>query len=155
MMVLPTWMMALLLATSTGAFLLPAQHHQRLLGVRHDALTEFMDWVHEERTQAVAETELKYKAQIDELQKRVAEYENGYFMDEKKNDSVPRIVAPTNSFQPPATNKGLTEKVDSYRNFLSEYIVKTQIEKVNAVAIAEQRIRDEYEAILAAKNEEK
>ena len=53
------------------------------------------------------------------------------------------------SFEMPATNKMLTQKVESYQNFLAAYIVKAQNEKVKAVAAAEKQITDKYEAIIA------
>jgi len=47
------------------------------------------------------------------------------------------------SYHPPATNKVLTEKIAAYQKFISEYIVQAQLEKQQAVAAAEQKIREE------------
>ncbi|VEU33519.1 unnamed protein product [Pseudo-nitzschia multistriata] len=103
------------------------------------AITDFMAKAHEEKVAAMARVEDKYKGQIAELQQKIAELE-----------SVNKQTTPTsgNSFAFPATNKDLTEKVQAYRAFISDYIVKAQEEKAEAVKAAESKLTAKYEAII-------
>ena len=55
----------------------------------------------------------------------------------------------SNSYAFPATNKALTEKVRAYQLFLADYIIKAQAEKAKAVATAEAKMKDKYEAIIS------
>lgn len=52
------------------------------------------------------------------------------------------------TYEFPATNKALAERISAYQNFISEYIVQAQIEKTKAVADAEKKTRLHYEALL-------
>ena len=103
-------------------------------------LTEFMAKAHEEKVQAMARVEDKYRAQITELEDKIAELE-----------VMAKQTTPTsgNSYAFPATNKDLTDKVQSYRTFISDYIVKAQEEKASAVKTAEAKLTAKYEAIIA------
>ena len=47
----------------------------------------------------------------------------------------------------------MTEKVEAYQNFLSAYIIKAQEEKAKAVATAEAKLKEKYEAIIAEMKE--
>jgi len=102
-------------------------------------LTEFMAKAHEEKVSAMARVEDKYRAQITELEEKIAEL-----------DVMAKQTTPTsgNSYAFPATNKGLTDKIQSYRTFISDYIVSSQAEKAEAVKAAEDKLTAKYEAII-------
>ena len=59
-----------------------------------------------------------------------------------------------NSFALPATNKALTQKVQEYQQFISSYLIKSTIEKSQAVAAAEQSLVMKYEEQIAQLNAE-
>jgi hypothetical protein len=103
------------------------------------ALTDFMAKAHEEKIAAMARVETKYRDQIDELENKITELE-----------AVAKQTTPTsgNSFAFPATNKDLTSKVQAYRSFISDYIVKAQAEKQTAIKTAESKMSAKYEAII-------
>lgn len=103
------------------------------------AMTEFMAKAHEEKVKAMARVEDKYRGQITELEDKIAELE-----------VLSKQTTPTsgNSFAFPATNKDLTDKVQSYRTFISDYIVKAQDEKATAVKTTEANLTAKYEAII-------
>jgi len=103
------------------------------------AITDFMAKAHEEKIKAMARVEDKYKGEIAELQNKIAELE-----------ALNQQTTPTsgNSFAFPATNKDLTEKVQAYRTFISDYIVKAQAEKAKAVKAAEDKLTSKYDAII-------
>ena len=103
------------------------------------AMTEFMAKAHEEKVRAMARVEDKYRGQITELEEKIAELE-----------VLAKQTTPTsgNSFAFPATNKDLTDKVESYRSFISDYIVKAQAEKASAVKATEAKLTAKYEAII-------
>ena len=103
------------------------------------ALTEYMARAHEEKVRAVADVELKYKKEIEDLKKQLAE----------KNPVQEEPEEDTSIYYPPATNQDLTKKVESYRNFVADYVVKSHIEKYHAVKTAEQKMRDYYEGLIA------
>jgi hypothetical protein len=103
------------------------------------ALTDFMAKAHEEKIAAMARVETKYRDQIDELENKITELE-----------AVAKQTTPTsgNSFAFPATNKEMTSKVQAYRSFISNYIVKAQAEKQTAIKTAESKMSAKYEAII-------
>ena len=103
------------------------------------ALTGFMAKAHEEKIAAMARVETKYRDQIDELENKITELE-----------AAAKQTTPTsgNSFAFPATNKDLTSKVQAYRSFISDYIVKAQAEKHTAIKTAEDKMSAKYEAII-------
>ncbi|MGK3736325.1 MAG: hypothetical protein ACI90V_003167 [Bacillariaceae sp.] len=103
------------------------------------ALTDFMAKAHEEKIAAMARVETKYRDQIDELENKITELE-----------AAAKQTTPTsgNSFAFPATNKDLTSKVQAYRSFISDYIVKAQAEKQTAIKAAENKMSAKYEAII-------
>ena len=102
------------------------------------ALTDYMAKAHEEKIRAMATVEAKYQDRIKELEDQV-----------KQLEARSPVQTSTNTYAMPATNKGLSEMVNQYRTFLSEYLVKAQIEKVHAVATAEAKLREKYDAIVA------
>jgi hypothetical protein len=104
-------------------------------------LTEFMAKAHEEKIRAMAGVESKYGDQIAELQAKIQELE-------KTNGSSPVPVVPTgpNSYALPATNKAMSESIQAYRTFLSDYIVHSQTQKMEAIARAEKKLAEKYEA---------
>ena len=104
------------------------------------AITEFMARAHEEKIAALGRVEAKYREQVAELQQQVAELEV---------QAAKTTPTSGNSFAFPATNKDLTNKVEAYRAFISDYIVKAQQEKYNAVKTAEEKLKTKYEAIIA------
>lgn len=110
------------------------------------AITDFMAKAHEEKIQAMARVEEKYKGQIQEMKAKISELE-----------ALSKQTTPTsgNSFAFPATNKNLTEKVQAYRTFVSDYVVKSQDEKAKAVKAAEDKLIAKYEAIIAELKAEK
>jgi len=103
------------------------------------ALTDFMAKAHEEKIKAMARVEDKYKGQITELEEKIAELE-----------VLAKQTTPTsgNSFAFPATNKDLTDKVEAYRTFISDYIVNAQEQKASAVKAAESKVTAKFEAII-------
>eukprot|EP00536_Pseudo-nitzschia_multiseries_P007200 jgi/Psemu1/296492/fgenesh1_pm.166_\ len=103
------------------------------------AITDFMAKAHEEKIKAMARVEDKYKGQIAELQNKITELET------QNQQTTPTSG---NSFAFPATNKDLTDKVQAYRSFISDYIVKAQDEKAKAVRFAESKLTAKYEAII-------
>ena len=109
------------------------------------ALTDFMAKAHEEKLRALEQVEKKYKAEVEDLRERLEKYEAD---DTKSTAGV--AGASSNSYEFPATNKALSEKVTAYRQFMSDYIVKAHLEKVKAVRDAEQKMKDKYEAIIKA-----
>lgn len=68
--------------------------------------------------------------------------------------AVPASSAESNAYEFPVTNKALGEKIAAYQKFISEYIVQAQIEKVKAVADAEKKIREQYDALLGETEQE-
>jgi len=107
------------------------------------ALTEFMAKAHEEKLRAVREAENKYKAEIASLKAKLEQYE-GASPATKKGET-------SNSYEFPATNKEMTAKVRAYHKFLSEYLVKSQLEKVAAV----EATKEKYEAIIDSMKKQK
>ena len=103
------------------------------------AMTEFMAKAHEEKVKAMGRVEDKYRGQISDLEEKISELE-----------VLSKQTTPTsgNSFAFPATNKDLTDKVQSYRTFISDYIVKAQEEKATAVKATETKLTAKYEAII-------
>ncbi|KAG7364400.1 hypothetical protein IV203_037602 [Nitzschia inconspicua] len=99
---------------------------------------------HEEKIAALGRMEAKYKDQITELQQRIAELE------QEQSSPIPTTPTSGNSFAFPATNKELTQKVEAYRTFISDYIIKAQEEKATAVRTAEEKMKAKYEAIITA-----
>ena len=102
-------------------------------------MTDFMAKAHEEKIRAMSRVEAKYKDQIAELQAKVAELEG---------PNTGSQATSENSYAFPATNKLLTEKVQAYQSFLSDYIVKASLEKQKAVKSAEDKLVAKYEAII-------
>ena len=88
--------------------------------------------------EVVKQLEEKTK-EIEDLKKQLAE--NNLVQEEPEED--------TSIYYPPATNQDLTKKVESYRNFVADYVVKSHIEKYHAVKTAEQKMRDYYEGLIA------
>ena len=106
------------------------------------ALTEFMARAHEEKIRAMNRVEKQYKGQIEELMSKIEELEG---------PNTGSEATSANSFAFPATNKHLTEKVAEYQSFISDYMVKSQIEKQLAVKAAEDKLIAKYEAMLSSK----
>mmetsp|Transcript_23196 Transcript_23196/g.55004 ORF Transcript_23196/g.55004 Transcript_23196/m.55004 type:complete len:204 (+) Transcript_23196:91-702(+) len=104
------------------------------------ALTEFMAKAHEEKIAAMKRIEDQSKTKIDELESEIAIL--------KQTIQTLNTPKTGNSFVFPASNKDLTMKVDAYRKFISEYIVKSQQDKFNAVKIAENILKAKYETII-------
>lgn len=110
------------------------------------AFTDFMAKAHDEKIAALARVEAKYREQIAALQTRVEELEGS---------AKRRTPTSGNSFAFPATNKELAEKIEAYRTFLSDYVVKAQSEKARAVTFAEDQLRAKYEERIADLNTNK
>lgn len=102
-------------------------------------LTDFMAKAHEEKIRAMARVEAKYKDRIEELEAKVAELEG---------PQIGKTATSANSYAFPATNKLLTDMVRSYRAFISDYLVKANIEKQKAVQAAEAKVTAKYEAVI-------
>ena len=102
------------------------------------ALTDYMAKSHEEKIKALAAVEKKYKDRIAELEHKVQQLEG----------KTP-LQTGTNSVEMPATNKSLTKMVGEYKTLLSNYLVNAQKEKVQAVATAEQKLKNHYETMIA------
>jgi hypothetical protein len=106
------------------------------------ALTDYMAKAHGEKLRAIADVEKKYKAEVAELTLKLKEHE------QEKESATGAVKTSANSFEFPSTNKDLTEKVGNYQKFITDYIVKAQIERVKAVSTAEQALKTKYEAII-------
>jgi hypothetical protein len=130
------------LETSASATQLPTPEESAA------ALTAYMANAHGEKLRAIADVETKYKAEVAELKLKLKEYEA------EKDSATGAIKTSANSYEFPSSNKDLTNKVTSYRKFISDYIVKAQIERVKAVTVAEQAIKTKYEAIIELMKEE-
>jgi hypothetical protein len=103
------------------------------------ALTDFMAKAHEEKIRAMERVEAKYKDRVAGLEAKVAELEG---------PNTGSEATSTNSYAFPATNKLMTEKVRAYRKFISDYIVKSSVEKQKAVKDAEAKVTAKYEALI-------
>lgn len=103
------------------------------------SLTDFMAKAHEEKIRAMARVEAQYKDRVAELEAKLAELER---------PSTGSEATSANSYAFPATNKLLTQKVQAYREFISDYIVKASLEKQKAVKDAEAKVAARYEAII-------
>jgi hypothetical protein len=125
-----------ILATATSATQLPTPEESA------SALTDYMAKAHGEKLRVVAEVEKKYKDEVAELKLKLKEHES------EKESATGAIKTSANSYEFPSTNKDLTEKVAKYQTFITDYIVKAQIERVKAVAAAEQKLKEKYEAII-------
>uniref|UniRef100_A0A7S1YSW1 Uncharacterized protein n=1 Tax=Trieres chinensis TaxID=1514140 RepID=A0A7S1YSW1_TRICV len=105
------------------------------------ALTDYMAKAHEEKIRAVAAAEAKSKDRIKELEIEVADLK-----EQLASQSIPTEGAHRDgSYEFPATNKALAEKVRSYQAFVKDYVVKAQMQKMEAVAAAERKVRAECE----------
>ena len=98
---------------------------------------------HEEKLRALREVEDRYKAEIAALKARISELESATIT------TSGGVFTSNNSYELPATNKAMAEKVRAYQQFISEYVVKAHIEKVKAVTAAENERKQTYEAIIA------
>jgi hypothetical protein len=139
-------------------------------------LRDYMSKAHEDKLRAISDIEAKYKAQIkvsmpksvrrledhrvlchqqlhfvrihhwhQRLESKITELENKIAVFEGRAP----ISRGNGSFEMPATNKQLAKKVAAYQCFLSDYLVKSQIEKLKAVRMAEKKLVDYYQAIIA------
>lgn len=114
------------------------------------ALTNFMAKAHEEKIRAMQTVEEKYQAEISDLKAQVAAYEAASGQHGLQHTASADTTTPeSNSFAFPATNKALAEKVSAHRQFLSDYMVNSQIEKVRAVHEAVEKTKAYYEDIIA------
>jgi len=138
----------LVISIHSAAFIVPTNSHKRRChSARHvlptpeesaKALTDYMAKSHEDKIKAIATIEAKYKDRIKELEDQV-----------KLLESRSPVQTSQSSYEMPATNKGLAEMVNEYRTFLSNYLINAQKERLLAVATAERKLRDHYEAIIA------
>lgn len=122
--------------TSTSAIQLPTPEESAY------ALTAYMAKSHEDKLRAIADVEKKYKAEVAELTLKLKEYER------EKESATGAVKTSANSYEFPQTNKDLTQKVTLYQKFISDYIVKAQIERVKAVTTAERAMKTKYEEII-------
>lgn len=106
-------------------------------------LTDFMAKAHEEKLRALKAVEDKYRDEITDLKRRLERYES------QEGAALATTQRQANSFEFPATNKAMGEKIQAYRIFLADYIVKSQNEKLLAVATAERKMKERYELIIA------
>lgn len=102
------------------------------------ALTDYMAKAHEEKLKAMTVIEQKYQDRIRELEEQV-----------KQLEERSPVQTSSHSYEMPATNKALAEKVNEYRSFLTTYLINSHMEKVEAVATAEAKLRDYYTSIIA------
>ena len=140
-------MATLAVATSFMQITPPTQRSTSLLTATAEeasAITDFMAKAHEEKINAMARVEAKYKNEIAELKAKVEELEG-------PSTTSGQISA--NSYAFPATNKNLTEKVRAYQEFISKYIINAQEQKQKAVKEAEAKIAAKYENIIAQMKE--
>ena len=139
-------LVCMLCLPTTTAFASRQQHSRLPVSLHSQAddnaaiLTEFMAKAHEEKVKAMARVEDKYRDQITELEDKI---------DALEVQAGKTTPTSGNSFAFPATNKDLTDKVQSYRTFISDYIVSAQEEKATAVKTAEAKLTAKYEAIIS------
>lgn len=133
-------------ATTSRAFsfgsICSKRQTSRLFATKDEAaaLTDFMAKAHEEKIRAMERVEAKYKDRVAELEAKVAELEGP--------STAMSDPSSSNSFAFPVTNKLLTEKIQSYQTFISNYIVKASLEKQKAVKDAEAKVAAKYESLL-------
>jgi hypothetical protein len=105
-------------------------------------LTEYTAKAHEEKLRAIRLVEDTYRAEIAELRGRLEKYES----QEGAAIATTQTRHSRNSFEFPATNK---EMIRAFKRFVSDYVVKSQQEKVRAVAEAEEKVKARYESIIS------
>lgn len=152
MFLLRFFVVSLLTCSIDSAFILPTTNRKQQSVFRHNAvskkslpspeesakaLTDYMAKAHEEKVKAMAAVEAKYQDRIRELETKV-----------KQLEGRSPVQTSTNSYEFPATNKKMSERVKQYQTFLSNYLVNAQKEKVQAVAAAEAKLKSHYEAII-------
>jgi hypothetical protein len=108
-------------------------------------LTDYMAKAHEEKLRAIQQVENKYRDEIAELKRRLDRYES----QEGVAIATTQARRGSNSFEFPATNKEMGEKIRAYQRFVADYVVKSQQEKVRAVSEAEEKVKARYESIIA------
>ena len=99
-----------------------------------EALRSYMVKASEEKVKAIATTEAKYKAEIDNLKAQLAT----------------SVTSPTSRPTTPTTVEALELKVEAYESFVKKYIVDAQLSKLRAVQDAEQAIIRKFEGISAS-----
>lgn len=108
---------------------------------------------HEEKLRAVNEVENKYKKEIEDLKQKVEQLSSSSSSSSAAATTAAASKTSSNSYEFPATNKEMSAKVRAYQQFLSDYVIKSQLEKSKAVAAAEQKVKDRYEAIIQGMKE--
>jgi hypothetical protein len=68
----------------------------------------------------------------------------------KLEERAPVVRTGPNSYEMPCTNKEMTNKVELYRNLIGDYMVKAHLQRIQAVAAAEQKIKAHYQDIIAS-----
>eukprot|EP00518_Triparma_eleuthera_P005143 CAMPEP_0182464468 /NCGR_PEP_ID=MMETSP1319-20130603/8666_1 /TAXON_ID=172717 /ORGANISM="Bolidomonas pacifica, Strain RCC208" /LENGTH=143 /DNA_ID=CAMNT_0024664113 /DNA_START=123 /DNA_END=551 /DNA_ORIENTATION=+ len=102
------------------------------------------------------ERSAKYEKEIQELKAALAE--KGGAVGASSPPPAPAASAITTmgntggltSSAPPATNLAASQKIREYHDFISKYIVNSQLEKQRAVIAAESKVRSFYEEKLAS-----
>ena len=65
------------------------------------------------------------------------------------SSGIEPVKSTNDSFEMPATNKAMAEKIEAYRHFLSEYLVKSTLQRDMAVKSIEKKITSKYQSFLA------
>jgi len=113
------------------------------------AFTEYMAKSHEEKLKALKDLETKKNAEIEALKKDMEQMKSS--SNSSSNSSSTSMVVQTSAApNVQGSDEDLSEKLFAYQKFMSDYIVKAQLEKYNAVKAAEAAIAKKYEEKLNA-----
>ena len=66
-----------------------------------------------------------------------------------KNSGPKPVLSSDGTYELPATNKAMTEKLYQYQRFLSDYIAKSTVQRVEAMADVEKKVAARYESKIA------
>lgn len=99
------------------------------------ALSDYMAKSHESKLKAVKEVEDKKNDEIQELKKE---------LELLKGQSSSSSIVPTAATE--GSSEDLVSKLNAYQQFMSDYIVRAQEDKLKAVKTAEASVAQKYEA---------
>jgi len=113
--------------------------------VNAKAMSEYMAKAHEDKLRAIKEVETKKAEEIKALKE---ELETLKKVKEDEDKSFTSAIAPATA-APLVVAEGsveeLTQKLESYQNFMAKYIVEAQEQKLKAVKAAEAAVAQKYE----------
>jgi len=108
-----------------------------------EAFTQYMAKSHEDKLRAVKAVEDKKNAEIEDLKRQIEEKKSG-----TTTTTTSSSIVPANGSN--GSMEVISAKLTAYQTFMSQYIVKAQDEKFNAIRAAEATISKKYEDKLSA-----